>query len=521
MKNLTAIIVTFLRDEYLYVCVDSLLKQYPDINIIIGDQNPSEEKKERFESLGIQYVELEYDCGLCKARNELIKLVNMDYVLIGDDDFMYNDEAKVDIMLKWIEQNNDIDLIGGLVRESGHIKNYQGFIQEKEDKKCFIYKALDNDKILGSSIHQVDLTFNFFVAKTEAVRAVQWDEQIKVAYEHSSFFIDFKRAGYKAFFTPDAIVVHKPFVENRSRENHDKYKTFRSRKSDKKRFFEKYNLDYVIDMNGVRDTYDRSRVDEIDFLITMFQRWECLENLLFSIAKYYPQANIFIADQSKKLITKMYNDLYFRLFEVGLRVKPKAYGLKYDCGLSEARNHLFAHTNRKYKLLLEEDFVFTEKTDIPAMLELLESDPKLGIVGGMVIQDGNEIKFEHYLVKNGPTLYHRASGGYNAQEYKLTGCVPNFMLMRADLGVVWDDRIKISGEHTDFFLKLAETDWLVAYTRKAQVDHVKINGKAYKFMRKRDEFMKILFQNHNINKIVYINGYTIEYKYDKIITHSR
>ena len=515
MKNLTALIVTFLRDEYLFVCVESLLTQYPDINIIIGDQNPSKEKKERFEAQGIRYVELEYDCGLCKARNELVKLVNTDYVLIGDDDFMYTGTAKVDRMLALIENHKEIDLIGGRITEGGVVKNYQGFIEEYPGH--FIYKKLEST---SDGVVPVDLTFNFFVAKTAAVRATQWDEQIKVAYEHSSFFIDFKRAGYKAYFTPYSIVIHKPAVQTPPRENHNKYKQFRSRKSDKKRFFEKYDLDYVIDMNGVRDTYDRSRVDEIDFIITVFERWECLEALMFSIAKYYPQANIFIADQSKKFVVKRYNDLYFKLFEAGLRVKPKAYGLKYDCGLSEARNFLFAHTDRKYKLLLEEDFVFTEKTDIPAMLELMESDPRMGIVGGLVIQDGNEVKFEHYLAKNGRTLHHRASGGYNAQEYKLTGCVPNFMLMRANLGVVWDDRIKISGEHTDFFLKLAETDWLVAYTRKSQVDHVKIQDREYKKMRQRDEFTKILFQNHDIDKIVYVNGHTIEYKDDKIITHS-
>lgn len=517
MKNLTAIIVTFLRDEYLYVCVDSLINQYPDISIIIGDQCPTKDKKAHFESLGIKYVELEYDCGLCKARNELVKLVKTDYILIGDDDFKYTEEAKVDEMLWMIETHKDIDLIGGRISEGGQIKNYQGFIEEHD--KHFIYKPLEINE--NDGVMPVDLTFNFFIAKTKAVAQVKWDEQIKVAYEHSSFFIDFKRAGYKAFFTPDSIVIHKPAINTPPRKNHNKYKQFRSRKSDKKRFFEKYGVDYVIDMNGYRDTYDKSSVDEIDFIITQMDRFACLEKLLFSIAKYYPQANIFIADQSKRVIPKQYNELYFRLFEAGLRVKPKAFSLKHDCGLSEARNFLFQHTDRQYKLLLEEDFVFTDKTDIPAMFELMESDPQLGIVGGRVIQEGNELQFEHYLEKTGHTLRHVRSGEYNDQGWKYTGCVPNFMLMRADLGVAWDDKIKISGEHTDFFLNLAKTDWKVAYTSKSQVDHEKINSNEYKKMRQRDEFMPILFQNHDIDKIVYVNGYTIEYVDGKIITHSK
>lgn len=517
MKNkLTAIIITFLRDEYLHICVDSLLSQYPNINVIIGDQNPSKKKKKHFEKLGIRYIELDYDCGLCKARNELVKLVNTDYILIGDDDFKYTDESKVDEMLWMIETHKDIDLIGGRISESGQIKNYQGFIEEHN--KHFIYKPLEIKENAG--IVPVDLTFNFFISKTGAVKAVKWDEQIKVAYEHSSFFIDFKRAGYKAFFTPDSVVIHKPPLSNLSGDNHKQYKQFRSRKSDKKRFFEKYNLDYVIDMNGVRDTYDRSNIGEIDFLITVFERWECLEKLMFSISKYYPQANIFIADQSKKFIPAKYNDLYFRLFEAGLRMKPKAFGLKYDCGLSEARNFLVNATNRKYKLILEEDFVFTKETDIPRLQEIIESDPQLGIVGGMVMQDGNEIKFEHYLVKNGRTLKHIASSGYNCQNYKTTGCVPNFMLIRADLGVKWDDQLKISGEHTDFFLQMADTEWKIAYCNDVAIDHVKIQDKEYKKMRQRDDFLKLFFQKHDINKIIYLNGQIIEYKDDSIIYHS-
>ena len=513
MKNITAIIVTFLRDEYLNVCVESLKQTYPDISIIIGDQNPSEDKKKHFESLGARYVELEYDCGLCKARNELVRLADTNYILIGDDDFKYNEGAKVEEMLKIIEGNKDIDLVGGRIIEGRQIKNYQGFIEEKD--KHFIYKPLeDNEK---SSF--VDLIFNFFVAKRSAVVAVKWDDEIKVAYEHSSFFIDFKRAGYKAFYCPDSIVIHKPFVEHLSKENHNKYIDFRSRKSDKKRFFTKYGIDYAIDMHGNMDTYDPTGLEDIDFLITHFERKDCLENLLFSIAKYYPHANIFIGDNSKKFIPKYYNDLYFRLFEAGLRSKPRAFSFKYDAGLSEVRNFLFENTNRKYKLILEDDFVFTEDTKINKLVEIMEAEPLIGIVGGKVMQDGHEIKFEHYLEKKGKTIYHKRSGEY-ANGWKYTGCVPNFCLIRANIGIKWDGRIKISGEHTDFFLKLMQTDWKVAYTRECSVDHVKINSKEYKLMRGRDEFLKIMFENHNIDRIVYLTGYTMEYRDGKIITHT-
>lgn len=516
MKNkLTAIIVTFLRDDYLKICLESLRKTYPEINIIVGDNGrTSNDKKEMCERYEAEYFELPFDCGLCTARNMLVDMVETPYILVGDDDFKYDKNAKVDEMLDFLEVTDDYSLVGGRIIEGGVLRNYQGNIDDNGNH--FIYHPLqftDHEEFIPC-----DITFNFFVARTEDVKAVRWDDEIKVAYEHSAFFIDFKRAGKKVCFFSKAIVEHKPTLPEMTelaKKEISEYQYYRSRKNDKKRFFKRFGIEFVIDMQGRRDSYDSSPTSEIDFCITAFERPDNLERLLLSIAKYYPNANIMIGDQSAKFIVDNYFKLYDRLYQAGLKNKPTAFNLSYDCGLSYARNFLIAQSKKPYQLILEDDFVFNDKTRIDKLLAVLESGPNIGLVGGAVSENGYQLPFVHQLKREGDVLKH-VSDGNNWQElddfrFKLTGCIPNFFLARRALwsDIKWDEDIKIEGEHNDFFYRLSQTNWQVAYTDTVEINHDKQNTQEYNYMRKRC-FLKTMLLKNKLQKIVYQDGYTIE-----------
>ncbi len=529
MKDLTALVVTMMRDEYLFKCISSLREVYPDINIVVGDNGyPSKEKKIFCEEHGAKYFELPFDCGICVGRNMLVDRIKTIYTMVGDDDFFYTPGAKVNKMLEFMRERPEFDLIGGRIEEGGSVRNYQGFIDFYPGH--FIYRSLELDKFktadCGLQYKACELTFNFFVAKTEMLKAVRWDEQIKVAYEHSTFFIDAKKAGKKVAFTPDAIVVHKPPITKAiTKEYHD----YRNRKSDKERFFSKYNLAYVVDMRGRRDSFGREFLKQVDFLITTFKRRECLERLLFSIAKYYPEANIYVGDQGKIFDAAYYKNLWQRLFEAGLFQKPVAYNLPFDSGLSYGRNFLVKQSPNIFKLILEDDFIFTEKTQIDKMIKLIEISPEIGAVGGLVRQDGIDIHFEHRLVREGQILRHKGDGDdwqeVTGIRFKETGCVMNFTLFRKEVlaDVKWDEAIKIQGEHTDFYLRLKETPWRVLYTEDVLVEHEHVQDSEYREFRRRDDFLKLFFKKHKLTWMIYLNGYALEYNPEKdlIIRHQR
>jgi len=264
MKNVTAVIISFLRQEYTTECVRSLREMYPGIKILVAENGEYNRKLADFiHGQEGQYFLMPFDSGVCYARNRLMELVRTDFVLVGDDDFFYTKEASIDKIKKVMEQkgNEDMALMGGRVREQGVLKNYQGDIEIGDG--FFHYTSLDLDRAdyvhdpeTGIQYEKVDITFNFFLARTELVRDIPWDEKIKVAYEHSDWFISLKKAGRKVFFCPQSIVVHKP--EHIQIKDIGRYKVYRHRRSDKVHFFRKHGIKYSINFNGQKTTFDDS-----------------------------------------------------------------------------------------------------------------------------------------------------------------------------------------------------------------------------------------------------------------------
>jgi GT2 family glycosyltransferase len=507
-------------------------KQYPEISIVVGENgkhNPA--IAEVCAKVGAKYIQLPFDSGVCVARNKLIKHVETKYVLIGDDDFFYDKNARVGSMLDFLNGHGEFDLIGGRTSLYGIVQNYQGYIEKFPDH--FITTPINpdthefsDDSTSGLRYCAADLTFNYFLGRTQAIRNVPWDESIKVAYEHYSWFYDFKVAGGRVAFSPDPVVMHKPKHIQReieaSPDRHD-YMAFRNRKSDKERFFKKYNLAYTIAMNGTKTyapnhLFERRRNDTkyVDFCVTTFMRQSALRRLMISIAEFYPMANVYIADQSKELDREFYKKLRSELYDLGLVKRPSVEHLPFDCGLSAARNHLVTTTPNPLKLILDDDMVFSEETDIGKLVKVMEGDNRAGIVGGLVRQLGSDVHFEFTLEKVGDMLLQKPDTGnwksHAGVRYKKTGCVLNFALMKRDVfsRTQWDPSLKVT-EHMDFYYRFKDIPFNVLYVPEVVIEHPpaeKVPG--YKELRQRAEYQVKMMKKHGLKKIRYLNGQVVE-----------
>jgi GT2 family glycosyltransferase len=239
---LTAIINNFIRKPYTKKCVESLREHYPWVEIIIGNSDkPDKELEEFAKRHNCTYLELPFDCGITAARNLMLKKVKTPYILVGDDDFAYTKESNLENMVKLMDV---ADLCGGRVRE-GDIKNYQAHMEFKDESLIYTPLELKNyDEYEGIRYKPCDLTFNFFVAKRTIPK---WDDKIKIAYEHSDYFLTLKEKGYKVVFTPDSIVDHKPQVDGFDAST---YAIFRDRKYDREYFFKKWKIRHAVDVHG-------------------------------------------------------------------------------------------------------------------------------------------------------------------------------------------------------------------------------------------------------------------------------
>lgn len=247
---------------------------------------------------------------------------------------------------------------------------------------------------------------------------------------------------------------------------------------------------------------------KVDFLVTTLDRYHYLRQLLNSIFKFYPNAKVTVADQSKKIDTDFYNEWKDR----DLRVFP----LPYDCGLSRARNILVGETKRPYKLILEDDFKFIQETKIENLVKLMDI---ADIAGGAVGTRHFRIPFEHYFEKTGDAIYQIPDGDhwkrYEGIDYKPTGCVMNFALFKDKVfdETIWDDRLKLR-EHQHFFYRCKNP---IVFTDNVEIrDNKKGNTKEYKALKGRDDFWKIALEDLGVTKFVYLNGQAVELEGDKI-----
>lgn len=262
--------------------------------------------------------------------------------------------------------------------------------------------------------------------------------------------------------------------------------------------------------------------DKVDFCITTFKRPEAVAELLRSIPARYPDAAIYVADQGDALDDDLYDALRAELSAAGLVTPPDIRHLPFDCGLSAARNHLVTTTPREYKLILDDDFAFTDGTRIEKFLTLLEARPEAGIVGGDVTRDGVAERFDFRIDRTERTTFRPLvdDAPYSVLDgvrHRETDCVVNFALMRRDLftHVLWDPELKV-GEHGDFFFRVLDAPYSVLHTPDVTVEHLDpLEDPDYaRYRGRHEEFLAQAMAKHGLTKIERPDGSVIELPVD-------
>jgi GT2 family glycosyltransferase len=248
-REVTALIKTFLRDEYLFTSVLSLRRHYPEIKIIVADDGYcSDQKEARLKEAGVsKYIALPWNRGVSRGRNALIDACETPYFLVGDDDFYYTEETRLGDMLRMMEI---ADLAGGALRYLDTLQHYEATLEWVPESKGLIHHEINRDYRTYDGIQygHADLTFNFFVAKTTLARKIRWEESIQVIFEHEDFFMAGYDRGMKVVYCPNSIVTHRkvelpPVPE---------YEKIRWNRQDLNKFFKKWDLNFVQDAQGRR-----------------------------------------------------------------------------------------------------------------------------------------------------------------------------------------------------------------------------------------------------------------------------
>ena len=257
---------------------------------------------------------------------------------------------------------------------------------------------------------------------------------------------------------------------------------------------------------------------EITFIIKTFKRYECLDNILRSIKRFYPTAKVLIADDNHRYEYDC--KLYLKWKK---RLDLEVIRMPYDSGLSAGRNAMVDKVKTPFILLLDDDFVFTEQTDINKFYKILKSDKEIGIVGGSCIEGDKEVHYECNLDFNNGVLKQISDGDkwklVDGVKAKKTQCVLNFFLARKKClkENPWDNNLKLA-EHTDFFLRLSRTNWQVYYTPEVKIIHDRNRniGNYAEFRNRGFDYTIDMFKKNKIQKMISITGAVKELQQDGI-----
>jgi hypothetical protein len=216
--------------------VNSIERCLPDVKMVIVDDGEDMREKLmlqcRLRAKGHVYHWLPKDSGFGAKANAAIPFFDRPYVLIGSDDFNFDDHnvrRGIERMVAVLDHDPEVSVASGRVDN----RPYEKLLEIGDDwaKERSGFRGSKRTK--GIDYQFCDLTVNYCLVRREVFDVVRWDDDVKIGGgEHGAWFIDLKRAGFKTALVSGVSV--REFPANPSWRHRD-YLALRGRARDPQR----------------------------------------------------------------------------------------------------------------------------------------------------------------------------------------------------------------------------------------------------------------------------------------------
>lgn len=251
-ENVTFLFKSFQRQPMAKRLYRNIRHYYPDARVIIADDSkvPLD-----LEGEGLTVLHLPFNSGLSKGLNAALAQVQTPFVARMDDDELLTPFSRFHQHLVFLQEHPEVDLVGVLPRNipfGGDWKQQknayfaQPMAHALKPLKIPHMTWLDKDHVVLGKVP------NIFLARTEAYRALGYDDRIRMI-DHQDFF--FRAAGnLVSVLAPDSFVLHYHNRFNRS------YQQFREDvEGDRRYISQKYAaLMYYSHLKNAQNKTDRS-----------------------------------------------------------------------------------------------------------------------------------------------------------------------------------------------------------------------------------------------------------------------
>jgi GT2 family glycosyltransferase len=205
---LSAIIPTMTNDQGLFKLV-SQLKKIKDIEIIIVDNKPNDEKRKKLKDF--TYLPQQKNLGFVKAVNLAFKKAKGDWLLILNDDIEEVTENLINKMLTFAQKNHFDAVSPVLKKPTGEVENY-GYKVLPIGKVQLITSnpqpVTSNQQLVTSNIIDGLTAACLFIKKQVFEKVGGFDESFFAYLEDVDLFLRLKNKGYKFAINSNIFVIH-------------------------------------------------------------------------------------------------------------------------------------------------------------------------------------------------------------------------------------------------------------------------------------------------------------------------
>ncbi|MCT1459815.1 glycosyltransferase [Aestuariimicrobium sp. p3-SID1156] len=196
-QEVTIAVKTFERPEAVKRFVRSARRVF-DGRIVVADDS---REPWRTSEPGVEVVELPFNSGVTRGRNAALERVETPYVIVADDDLVFTHGTDWVRALDYLERNPEVDAVAPILVE---VPRWYTIIFD--DDQLFA-KRKDPLREPGEVIDGLPVrlkTPQVYLARTESIRRIGWDEQIRML-DHKDFFS--RASGELVFVQDEAIMV--------------------------------------------------------------------------------------------------------------------------------------------------------------------------------------------------------------------------------------------------------------------------------------------------------------------------
>jgi len=205
--------------------VASIRDYYPSVRVLIANDGPLPLADVPWLATDGHAEELRLppDSGISVGRNALVDAATTPYILLLDDDHLFDEQTDLARLLRAADGGGGWDVLGmrvrnlpGIAELESHvdivIPRYVARVSSFRDRRVTLCVWNEN---LGPSVVglatplRVDVLHNALLGRVAALRRRRWRPELKVN-EHLSFFLDARADGLAVGYLPSVFVHHRP-----------------------------------------------------------------------------------------------------------------------------------------------------------------------------------------------------------------------------------------------------------------------------------------------------------------------